>query len=92
MARTNTQSFDIAAYLNSNTKSVDDSKSLFATVAEKTENLVKRGVYRAGKSFDQLAGSGEIFEAGRKVGKIAAAKSVQDFKQRAYDEIEALLK
>lgn len=84
------QSFDINAYLNSNT--VDESKSLLTRFAEKTENIVQRATFRAGKSFDNLAGSGEIFELGRKVGKIAAAKRVQDFKARAAAEIEELLK
>lgn len=86
MAKAN--SFNVEAYLAS-TATEENRPSLAAVVANKFENVVQRASYRAGKVSESLGGTGEIFDLGKKVGRIDAAARTEEFRARAAAEIRA---
>ena len=76
---TTTPKFDVQAYLASNSATPSGG------------GFIQNLSYRAGRLTDAVTGSADVFELGRKVGAIAAAKRTEQFRQRAASEIERLL-
>ena len=87
-AKAQTPSFDIAAFLAT---PAAPKQSLFSMLGDKLENVTQRAGYRAGKMSEALAGTGDIYTLGSKVGEVEAKVRTESFRSRAAAEISAAL-